>query len=253
MKQNELTNLEDWENIWKRKKNLFFDPKKNYLHFLQEKIFKKKFIPGDKKFIEIGCAPGRYLIYFSKNFGYKVSGIDFSKSGIEITKKVLQQNKIEANIIWGDFLQYNFKGNQYDIVFSAGFIEHFKDVKLIIEKMVEIARPGGIIFATIPNFGGLLGKIKKIFEPKIYNQHNPLTKKDLWDVFISCGLINVEVEYLGSPIIPVPQIKHLLFKNVIKIFSLINVLLILIYKSFNLEIKSSFLSPQIYAYGEKPI
>ena len=38
-------------------------------------------VDPSKRFLEVGCATGRWLIYFHRTFGYTVTGCDYSETG----------------------------------------------------------------------------------------------------------------------------------------------------------------------------
>ena len=65
-----LTNKKYWNKTWK---NTSFRKKK----ILFQDIFNKFLIKDkNKKCIEIGCVPGRFLAHFYKKFNYQISGLD---------------------------------------------------------------------------------------------------------------------------------------------------------------------------------
>jgi SAM-dependent methyltransferase len=245
-----LTDKGLWDERWTSGKDFSFRPDEAYVHFVQSQLFARKLPLGKKELFEVGCAPGRYLIYFDKKFGYKVSGIDFSEDGIAITKENLREHDVRRKVILGDFLDHEFS-KQYDIVFSAGFIEHFSEPVSVVEKMHDIAKPGGIILATIPNFAGLLGVSRKFFDLGIYKVHNPLSIDSLSLAFSSVGLQNVEVKALGNFLLPGP-VNRKLFPRLISVTcSFFNRILISLYRKSNIKLGNAYFSVQLYAYGEK--
>ena len=74
---------------------------KSYSRYLFNNIC-NKYLPKNKKLkmIEIGCAPGKYLIELNQHFGYIPFGVEYSKEGIELTKKNFSMAGIDCkNII----------------------------------------------------------------------------------------------------------------------------------------------------------
>ena len=43
---------------------------------------------------------------------------------------------------------------KYDVVFSAGFIEHFVEFESMVQLHADLTKPGGHVYITAPNFGG---------------------------------------------------------------------------------------------------
>jgi len=219
---------------------------------VQSELFAKKLPLGMKEILEVGCAPGRYLVYFAKEFNYSVSGIDFSEEGIAITDRNLYEHGVAGTVMFGDFLVHEFT-KQYDIVFSAGFIEHFSDPVSIVRKMYEITKPGGIVLATIPNFGGLLGVSRKFFDLEVYKVHNPLSIEELRKAFDIVGLENVEVKPLGNLILPGPVNRAFFPRCISGVCSIFNRIFVFLYRRTNIRFENAFFSIQLYAYGEKSL
>ena len=95
-------------------------------------IFNKYLDNSDNKqktCIEIGCIPGKFLIYFAEFLNYEISGIDYNEAGVELTKRNISEMGLEANIIEKDIFNFRIE-KQFDAVLSFGFIEHFKKEKL---------------------------------------------------------------------------------------------------------------------------
>lgn len=85
----EKTNVEFWEKHWKESKLSRYRKITKYmaLNRRYDKLFKSILKRGDKKVLEIGCAKGRWLIYFAKEFGYEPYGVDYSKIGCKIAEE----------------------------------------------------------------------------------------------------------------------------------------------------------------------
>ncbi len=136
----ELTNSEFWDEEWSRIKLPCRVNLEGYMYYCQDLLFKEKLKSGKKKFLEVGCAPGRYMIYFAEQFGYTVWGIDHSRIGCAITRKNLALARINGTVIQGDFLDHSLPLEQerFNVVFSAGFIEHFSYPVPVISRMCSL-------------------------------------------------------------------------------------------------------------------
>jgi SAM-dependent methyltransferase len=127
-----------------------------------------------KTCLEVGCVPGRYLVYICKNFGYFVEGIDFAKNTKSITELTLRENNIYDYIIYeSDFTTWK-SSKQYDLVCSFGFIEHFSGSteKEIIKKHIELLKPGGKLILEVPNFNYGQYIIHALLDFRILKSHN---------------------------------------------------------------------------------
>ncbi len=139
-----------------------------------DQIFKKHLPRGDSfRFIELGCSPGGWMHYFAKNFLYRVSGIDYTKDGVTVARKNLKILNIDAVVIEDDVFSYN-PTEKFDIVFSAGLIEHFSGGKLqeLVDKHIELCKNGGYVVLTIPNLSGINKILQKIASEDVFEIHN---------------------------------------------------------------------------------
>lgn len=171
-----LSEKKYWDNIYKnfQKENktnenlsIFFLLKnwlkyltRDYSNYVLLELYKKYLPRSDQmKVIEIGCAPGKYLINFKNEFGYKPYGVEYSDKGAQITKENFKKNGLNPeNIIKADFFDENFQNEykeNFDLVFSRGFIEHFDNTTEVIEKHINLLKKGGYIVISIPNLSGL--------------------------------------------------------------------------------------------------
>ena len=193
-----LTEVEHWDTIYdKTKLPREFNPK-NYKDYLVEKIFIKYSNQGDKV-LEIGAGASAYLPYFNKHLGCNVFGIDYSPKGCELADQNLRLLKANGRIFCMDlFDNITDISNDFDIVFSAGVIEHFEDPKIVICKMKEYLADGGLVIATIPNTGGLPFRLLKIINSELYRSHKIIKKGQLAKYFEGTQMKVIDYGYLGT-------------------------------------------------------
>lgn len=193
-----LTDRAFWEDYWKSKDNLVFEIPENFiLTEILKEILKKNDI---RTALEIGGFPGHYSVYLAKNFKIKATLLDFVIIP-EIIRDLLKKNKIEEpEVSWIETDLFQFSDPAlYDLVFSNGLIEHFEDTKMIIEKHVNLVKPGGTLFLSLPNFRGFNGWLQKNFDLDNYEKHyiNSMDIGFLTRICKELGLKNIEVRYHG--------------------------------------------------------
>ena len=112
--------------------------------------------------LDVGCGGG-ILSEKLKRLGANVTGIDASKSSIDIAKEHAKNSRLEIKykyITTSKLLQiYEQKAlNKFDIVIASEVIEHVNDRKKFLSDISNLCRPGGlVVFTTINN--SLLGII----------------------------------------------------------------------------------------------
>ncbi len=65
------------------------------------------------KLIDLGCGPGLYCTNFY-NHGLQVTGVDFSKRSIDYAKKYAQNNSMNIEYLYRDYLRLDYK-DEFDI------------------------------------------------------------------------------------------------------------------------------------------
>jgi len=137
------------------------------------KLLKKYITVRQPLILEIGCGPeGRWLKCLKKELGAEIYGIDYSLIGIKSTYFAIKN--LNPKLILADAFHIPLKQEVFDLVFSMGVIEHYDNPEEIIQKHIDLVKPGGIVFIQIPNLASssVNGIINKIFNEKISEDHN---------------------------------------------------------------------------------
>jgi SAM-dependent methyltransferase len=146
-----LTDASYWENFWGGQfPEIIMNKEGCELHPLLSQYLPQATQSNPVELIEIGCYPGWFLYYFAKEFGYRVSGVDFLPEAGQIPAKLASVG-VDAQVCVADF--FTFKpDHQYDIVFSKGFVEHFANWQEVLQKLLDLLKPGGSLVIDFPNF-----------------------------------------------------------------------------------------------------
>ena len=158
-----------WDTTNERQPLIEAGPKNPLRIFLESKLRPVK----DLSVLEIGCFPGTFLATIGR-LGYTLNGIDISPRTETDLAPWLKEignkcNKIEK----ADIFTYGNNGEQFDLVCSFGFIEHFDKFDEIINRHVELTKKGGKIIITTPNFKGNIQNIfHETFDKTNLLRHN---------------------------------------------------------------------------------
>lgn len=233
---------------------------RNYGSYLWEKFIDKYFsFDETKSVVEVGSAPGTHVVKFSKKFGYKPYGIEYTDDGAELNRAVFRKNGIpEENVIHADFLDPAFQSRYkdfFDIVISSGFLEHFTNPKEVVRCHLNILKPGGLLLISIPNFRYINFALKSFFGKEFIGTHN-LDLMDL-DAFRDCfdfeNLEIVECRYIGGFQFPQPTYtkpwKRIIERLMGKLQLGVNVLFRLLFKDKGWE--SRYFSVSLVCFGRK--
>jgi len=153
-------------------------------------------------FFEVGCAPGRWMAYFARHFGMRVSGLDYVEDAVTLTLLNLQKQGLAGEVRCADFYRDDLPSGEFDVVFSRGFIEHVPDTDGVVRRIVDIARPsGGYVITTVPNFLGLNGWLRKRIFPDSYAAHVHLSPQRLRQAHEKAGVRTLFCGYCGVPVV----------------------------------------------------
>lgn len=195
-----LTDDKFWDSYWKKVKV----PCRIDLTFSFDRCLKKTFsrfleANPNVKLIEIGCTPGRWLVYFHEKYNYQVSGIDNSEMGIRKTQDNLKYHHINGKIYKKDLFKFRPR-EKYDVVLSLGFIEHFEEVDKVIEKHLSLLKPSGKLILGIPNFKGINFLIQKYMYADLLARHNlKIMSRDFFEGLPQIfPLEKIFVDYVGG-------------------------------------------------------
>lgn len=165
-----LTEPEFWDRFWGSVRlPVLPDATKRYERCFLE-LFERFFKPDPTfRVFEAGCAPGAWLSYFSRRFGYQPFGCDTSPRGVELTRENFRLLGVNGSVVQCDFLEAPGDGT-FDVVVSLGFIEHFTDPGPVLDKHVRLLKPGGILVLEVPNLVGLNAWLSTAELIAIHNQ-----------------------------------------------------------------------------------
>lgn len=149
-----------------------------YDDYLLWKVIFPQHIPDlfAAKVVEVGSAPGEFLVRFGQTYGCVPYGLDYSEVGVEMNRQTFEKNGFNPdNVICADFFSIDFhdqRKEEFDAVISRGFIEHFTDVDAVIDRHMEILKPGGLLIVSIPNLRGVNYGLARLFDNGAIPRHN---------------------------------------------------------------------------------
>ena len=137
--------MKEWDQFWKEYQT---SKAEQYYIMLRDKIIRrgmnKAFNKNNVKILEAGCGFGSNSRMFKKDPRFDVYCLDLSKEAINAVKKEINNSYV------GDIQNMPFKDNTFDVVFSAGVIEHFKNDLQAVNELYRVTKKGGIIVTFVP-------------------------------------------------------------------------------------------------------
>lgn len=196
----DLTSPDYWDRAWQRRDPQSWNDlgwvRSKYSWVLLDHRLRAR-LPTDpsKRFLEVGCATGRWLIYFHRTFGYAVTGCDYSETGCEMARQNLARAGMSAEVVQDDLFRLQ---GRWDVIFSGGLVEHFTDAQGVLAKFTSLLNPGGFLVTVVPNLSGLSGAYHRWLKPETFTTHRVVTEAQLREWYGALDLRRVEVGALGS-------------------------------------------------------
>lgn len=106
-------------------------------------------LPDGARVLDVGCGPGRHAIPFAKA-GLSITGVDVSPRFLDIAAASARSEGVPASFFEVDARQMPFQ-DEFDAVVSlcqGGFGLMGADDSLVLHRMAEAARPGGVVVLT---------------------------------------------------------------------------------------------------------
>jgi len=148
------------------------------------------------RLLEVGCANSVWLPYFANEYGFEVSGLDYSPIGCQMTTHILNSSAVKAQIVCADlFTPPQTMLKSYDVIVSFGVVEHFEDTSACIRAISALLKPGGILVTSVPNMVGWIGALQRFVNEPIYNIHKPIDSVILSDSHSAAGLVVAKCQY----------------------------------------------------------
>lgn len=193
---NKLTDTEHWEDNWKDIKLPLTQNLGNYATKQVHELF-VKYLPRNGRFIELGGAPGSWMIYFKKYFNSEVHCLDYTTTGCNATKRNLKLCGVKGVVHQMDLFNHKLKKESFDIVMSDGLIEHFSEPLEIVKKHYELVKKGGWLVVRIPNLYSKPAKMAmKMHDSE--HKHYPISKTDMSGFMKELGAEIVHLDFIGG-------------------------------------------------------
>lgn len=114
-----------------------------------------------KKILEVGAGSGSDVIDLTKR-GAQCFALDFSKESINICQKLAKQERVDIKAILADCRQIPIESDYFDLVFSVGLVEHFKDPIPVLREQLRVLKKGGFLIIDVPQKYNLYTIVKRI-------------------------------------------------------------------------------------------
>lgn len=174
----------------------------NWINRRFHQFFQRIFSSSDTssmRLLEVGCATSAWLPYFAKEFGFQVTGLDYSPNGCDMARQVLAASNVTAEVVCANlFSPPEDMLEKFDVIVSIGVVEHFEDTSACLKALSAFLKPGGMIFTNIPNMVGAIGSLQKVTNKPVYDVHQLIDPKMLKDAHERAGFKVLDCNFFVS-------------------------------------------------------
>jgi len=170
-----------WKSIWRDMRKINLKETTHMFSFYEDLLGDYNF--RGKRVLEIGCGTGVNSILMGMR-GAKITLMDYERSALNISKKLLEGLSVDAEFICGNAFDYDLNRG-FDVVHSDGVVEHFLGEKRqrIIDIHTNALVPGGKCIVIVPNSCSVPFRAGKFFAEVtgtwIHGKEYPYTRNEL--------------------------------------------------------------------------
>src|SRR5262245_18230425 len=108
-------------------------------------------IPGDARIADVGCGTGQMCLYLA-SADRMVVGADLTRASLALGAAAAARFGLErVQFVEADLRQPGLRRGAFDVVYSSGVVDHTRDPRASFGKLVDLARPGGVVVLGVYN------------------------------------------------------------------------------------------------------
>jgi ubiquinone/menaquinone biosynthesis C-methylase UbiE len=100
-------------------------------------------LPDGGDVLEVAPGPGFLAIEMARSSAFRVTGLDISKTFVELARKNAAEAGVRAEFREGNASQMPFPGNSFDLLVCRAAFKNFSEPEKALAEMRRVLRPGG--------------------------------------------------------------------------------------------------------------
>jgi ubiquinone/menaquinone biosynthesis C-methylase UbiE len=103
-------------------------------------------MPGDSRILEVAPGPGYLSIELAKRGPYEITGLDVSKTFVQIAGDNARKEAVTIDFRQGNASAMPFAANSFDLILCRAAFKNFSQPVEAINEMYRVLKPGGRAF-----------------------------------------------------------------------------------------------------------
>ncbi|HWF37535.1 MAG TPA: class I SAM-dependent methyltransferase [Candidatus Acidoferrales bacterium] len=100
-------------------------------------------LPPDAQVLEVAPGPGYFAIELAKLGKHHITGLDISKTFVEIARKNAQKEGVQVDFQQGNASQIPFGDKTFDLIVCRAAFKNFSEPVEALKEMRRVLKPGG--------------------------------------------------------------------------------------------------------------
>jgi len=111
--------------------------------------------------LDVGGGSGRIGELLLDQGASRYVDVDLSDSMLDLARERLQRFGDKVILLRGDFLEAAIPGS-YEVILALGYFDYVENPQAHVQRMSELAAPGGSVVASFPRWTWTKGPIRKL-------------------------------------------------------------------------------------------
>ena len=100
-------------------------------------------ITSGAKVLEVAPGPGFFSIELAKLGNYRITGVDISRTFVEIATQNARHAGVSVDFQWGNASALGFSDDSFDFIYSSAAFKNFSEPVKALDEMHRVLRLGG--------------------------------------------------------------------------------------------------------------
>jgi ubiquinone/menaquinone biosynthesis C-methylase UbiE len=103
-------------------------------------------LPENGRVLEVAPGPGYFAIELAKLGAYRITGLDISKTFVEMAQRNAEQAGVRVEFRVGSASEMPLEDSQFDFLFCRAAFKNFSEPVRALQEMYRVLKPGGRAF-----------------------------------------------------------------------------------------------------------
>jgi len=100
-------------------------------------------LPAESRVLEVAPGPGYFAIELAKIGGHRITGLDISRTFVEIARRNATQAGVEVDFQQGNASNMPFQDASFDFLLCRAAFKNFSEPVRALQEMYRVLKPGG--------------------------------------------------------------------------------------------------------------